>query len=279
MSQKIHQVQAAIVKNEKITPTVYYLELSIPGLAETLRPGQFLHLRIGTGVDPLLRRPLSVYSLVKKNNGRHNIAVVYKVVGKGTKLLAERSARETVDILGPLGNGFTVRNGPVILVAGGMGVAPMVFLAQALLRRNNRPGGPTAAFIGMNTKKELVGISDLKKLGCAVRVSTDDGSQGYKGYVSDLFDEYAGKLPANGPRPYVYACGPIPMLKEVSRIIRHYGLSGQVSLDEMMGCGIGACLGCVIKTNPVESGPQRAEYKRICKDGPVFDSNEIAWEG
>jgi 2-polyprenylphenol hydroxylase and related flavodoxin oxidoreductases len=159
MSTKIRQVEAEIVKNKKITPTVYYLELSIPGMADDLRPGQFLHLRIGTGVDPLLRRPLSVYSLVKKNK----VAIVYKVVGKGTRLLAEKQTRETVDVLGPLGNGFTVRNGPAILVAGGMGVAPMVFLAQALLRKRNKPGSATAAFIGMNTKKNWSVPPTLKK--------------------------------------------------------------------------------------------------------------------
>ncbi len=269
----LQDVKAKIVKNQKLTPSIYYLELEIPKLAGVLVPGQFLHIRLLGTTDPLLRRPLSVNKIVNKKN----VGIVYKVVGKGTYLLKEMAAGETVDVLGPLGNGFDLskiknRKGPVIFVAGGMGIAPFVYLAKYLSREKRK----ITAFVGMDTKAELVCIEELKKLGCNVKISTDDGSRGFKGYVSNMLEKYLSKPQARSPKPYIYACGPKPMLKALRDVGAKYDLEGQVSLDEMMGCGLGACLGCVVKTrNSAEEG---VVYKRICKDGPVFDIDEIIWE-
>jgi dihydroorotate dehydrogenase electron transfer subunit len=267
----MYQLQATVVKNKSVSPSVFYLELAIPGIAALLRPGQFLHIRIGTGVDPLLRRPLSVNRVVK-----NNVAILYKVVGKGTRILAEKCPGEKIDVLGPLGNGFSLKPDPAILMCGGMGIAPLVFAAESLrglLRKKTE--GDIIAFVGMNTKKELLEISTLKKLGCAVHIATDDGTQGYKGFVSELLEQYLSRCKALSPQLHVYACGPLPMLRALQGIAVRYGLSGQVSVDEMMGCGVGACLGCVIKTRAPDGA---AVYKRICKDGPVFDINEIFGE-
>ncbi len=275
----LYDLKAKIIKNKKLTPSIYYLELKIPKLAGKLIPGQFLHVRLLGTTDPLLRRPLSVNRIVNKNN----VGIVYKVVGKGTYLLKEMAVGETVDVLGPLGNGFDLskienNKGPVIFVAGGMGIAPFVFLAKYLRVKKRK----VIAFVGMDTKKELVVIDELKKLGCKVKVSTDDGSRGFKGYVSDMLEKYLAKPQTRIPKPYIYACGPKPMLKALRDVAASYNLKGQVSLDEMMGCGIGACLGCVVKTrNFTEQGAKDVKeivYKRICKDGPVFDINEIIWE-
>jgi len=266
----VYDVKAKIVRNEKISPSVYYLELDIPKIAGRFSPGQFLHMRIGTGVDPLLRRPFSVNRIIKRQN-KIFVGIIYKIVGKGTKILKETRAGERFDVLGPLGNGFNLKaaekaNQPVILVGGGMGIAPLFFLAKVLAKRTK-----PAVFIGTDTKKELVCRQDFKKLGCRVMISTDDGSCGFKGYVSELLQKYLSKPHPLNPNPYLYACGPLPMLKALKKISRKYNLDGQVSVDEMMGCGVGACLGCVIKVNC--NG--KMVNKRICKDGPVFGINEI----
>lgn len=269
----IYDLKAKIVKNKKLTPSIYYLELKIPKLAGKLIPGQFVHVRLLGTTDPLLRRPLSVNRIVNKNNA----GIVYKVVGKGTYLLKEMAVGETLDVLGPLGNGFDlsrIKNNkdPLIFVTGGMGIAPFVFLAKYLSNKKRK----ITAFVGTDTKAELVCIAELKTLGLDIKISTDDGSHGFKGYVSEMLKNYLANPHNLTPRPYVFACGPKPMLKALREVAATYGLEGEVSLDEMMGCGIGACLGCVVKTrNPDGQG---IVYKRICKDGPVFDINEIIWE-
>lgn len=274
----LQDVKAKIIKNEKLTPSVYYLELEVPTLVDLLIPGQFLHIRILGTTDPLLRRPFSVNRIVNKNN----VGIVYKVVGKGTYLLKEMAVGETVDVLGPLGNGFDLAllknsNDPVILVAGGMGIGPFVFLAKAISNKKRK----ITAIVGIDKKAELVCLDELKDLGCDVKISTDDGSCGFKGYATEMLEKYLSGLKTLNPKPYIYACGPKPMLKALREVAAIYGIQGQVSLDEMMGCGIGACLGCVVKTKtPAADDTKNKEtaYKRICKDGPVFDINEIIWE-
>jgi dihydroorotate dehydrogenase electron transfer subunit len=279
----LYDVKGKIVINKPITQSVNYLELSMPKIPAKLEPGHFLHIRLMHTNDPLLRRPLSVNRVVsRKIKGKvtNNVGIVYKIVGKGTSLLKEMAVGESVDVLGPLGNGFDL--GPVfknkqnaLLVSGGMGVAPLIFLAQFIKKKNKNI--KIEAFIGMDTKKELICLDDLKKLGCKINISTDDGSQGFKGYVSDMLEKYLFKQQSLNPAPYVYACGPKPMLKALQKTGEKFQIPGQVSLDEMMGCGIGACLGCVINTRDLEQ-PGRPVYKRICKDGPVFDINQIIWE-
>lgn len=268
----IRDLKARIINNKQISPSIYYLELNLPKMAGNICPGQFLHLRLLGTTDPLLRRPLSVNRIVNKNN----VGIIYKVVGKGTYLLKEMAKGETVDVLGPLGNGFNLKRGiknkgPLIFVAGGMGIAPFISLAKNLNVKKKK----VVAFIGTDTKAELVCIKELKKFGCEIKLSTDDGTVGYKGYVSDLLDNYLAKSRFKD-KPYIYACGPKPMLRALRDVSIKYDLEGQVSLDEMMGCGLGACLGCVVKTRNTKD--EAVVYKRICKDGPVFDIDEIIWE-
>lgn len=278
----LYDLKANIEINQQIAPSVYYLELAMPTIPAKLIPGHFLHIRLLGTTDPLLRRPLSVNRIIPrkvKNKVINNIGIIYKTVGKGTSLLKEMAVGEQVDVLGPLGNGFNLNclkpQQPIILISGGMGIAPLIFLTQNLNKSKQKR--QITAFLGMDTKKNLIQADVLKKLGCAIHVSTDDGSQGFKGYVSQLLEKYLSKPHTLNPSPYIFACGPKPMLKAVGIVANKFAIAGQVSLDEMMGCGIGACLGCVIKTrDPKDS--QQAVYKRICKDGPVFDINEILWE-
>ncbi|MFH1458970.1 MAG: dihydroorotate dehydrogenase electron transfer subunit [Candidatus Omnitrophota bacterium] len=275
----IKQTQANIITNKKISRSSFFLELNAPAIVRALKPGHFLHLRIGSGFDPLLRRPLSVNRILRKRNNQVNIGIIYKVVGKGTRILSAMKPGLSVDILGPLGNGFNLRCGlnktqPILLVSGGIGIAPLLYLAQSL-KKTQKCKNRINIFMGMDTKKELVCLDEFKRLKIATKISTDDGTCGYKGYVSHLVDRFLKNDKKSNSKPYIYACGPLAMVKALTKMAQKYNLQGQVSLDEMMGCGIGACLGCVVKTKDFKN---RIRYKRICKDGPVFDLNEIVWE-
>jgi len=272
----IYQKQSYIINNTKLSPGIFRIELDMPGLSRLLKPGQFVHLKINKAIDPLLRRPFSVFELVKKRNSNaHLVCVLYKVVGKGTRMLSEKKSGQKLDVLGPLGNGFDINaggslNNPIVLVAGGMGIAPLFYLAKELRQKIKKR--KMILFIGMQTKKELVAIDEFKRLGIEVEIATDDGSCGYKGYVSQLLENYLTGPQSLNPKPYIYACGPGPMLKRVSELSGKFSLGGQVSIDKMMGCGIGACLGCVVKMK------RGFGYKRVCKDGPVFGIDDILWE-
>ena len=251
------------------------LELIVPESFKSARPGQFLHIRIEDSCDPLLRRPLSIHDIEEDNQKKQWVCrIAYEIVGKGTMLLAEKKPLSQIDALGPLGNGFDLKKlqrlEKVYLVAGGMGVAPLYFLAKKLTQiRKINSGAETIVLIGAKTKNQLLREKAFKDLGCSIHLSTDDGSRGFKGKVTDLLKEILGKGEAHEPGA-LCACGPKPMLAAVAGIAHHAGLPAQVSLEEFMGCGLGACLGCVIRTT---SG-----FKRICHDGPVFDAQEIIWK-
>lgn len=278
----MYQTLSKIAYNKEIAPGHFKIALSAPLIAKKAKPGQFVHVLIGG--DTLLRRPFSVHrvkglgSRVESNKEKDLIEILYKVVGKGTEILTKKRAGENLDIIGPLGNGFFLPPKPYtlnpVLVAGGMGVAPLVFLAEKLLQPTAHPSTllgtsspkPTA-LIGARYKNSLVCVNELKKLGCEVKISTDDGSAGHKGFVSELLKK---ELKAHSSQPIaLYACGPSPMLKEIARICKESKIDCQVSLEEKMACGVGACLGCAVMT--------KDGYKMACKDGPVFNAEEIIW--
>ncbi len=266
----IEHQDAVVRKNCEIAPGIFHLELECPEVFSRIMPGQFIHVRVNSSLDPLLRRPFSISSLTAEKNA----VVLYKVVGKGTRLLTEKCAGEKVDLLGPLGNGFDLEAASdadsIVLVAGGMGAAPLTLLAETIAGKrwfsqnmNVLAGAPNTA--------ELTIAAGLRKIGKEISLATDDGSAGHHGYVTDLYEKFLNEN--SGKKIFVYACGPVPMLKKVS-LMSPDNVSGQVSLDEMMGCGIGACLGCVIKTREAD----KLVYKRVCKDGPVFGLRGIHWE-
>jgi len=258
---KNFQLSARILSQKKIAGNYWHCELAAPLIAKNAWPGQFINIRVNDTYDPLLRRPLSIHGV----NGAR-IKILYKVVGKATEILARKKKGELLDIIGPLGNGFAcgkrkTENGKQILVAGGMGVAPLVFLAGRLRKTTLQ------VLIGARTKEELLCVNDFRKAGCPVSIATDDGSAGFKGRVSDLLKQL---LQESQSRPQtIYACGPRPMLKAVADIANERGIPGQLSLEEHMSCGIGACLGCVVET--------KGGLKRVCKEGPVFAAKELAW--
>jgi len=255
---------APVIERAEVAPGVHRLVFAAPEIARTAQPGQFVHLRIGPGHDPLLRRPFGIYDA---DRAAGTVAVLFQVVGRGTALLARVHPGAVLDVLGPLGRGFTVPapGAPVAVVAGGRGVAPL----GVLLRRLAAAGVKGSLFQGARTAALLVGAEEGFS-GIKRRVATDDGSAGHRGSVVDLFTAsvFAGYRYA-----YVYAAGPFPMLRALAGRMREYGLDGEVSLEERMACGLGACLCCsaVVRS---ESG---LKYARVCADGPVFPVGEVSW--
>jgi len=257
-------IKAKILSNKEIAPGYFRMALDASYIARYAKPGQFVQVRCSEGLEPLLRRPFSIHRIP-------SIEILYEVVGRATGILSEKHAGEFVDVLGPLGNGFTlprkteygIRN--TVLIAGGIGIAPLVFLAEKLAKKRIK----TTVLIGAKTKKQILCEKDLKKIGTEVHIATDDGSHGCKGFVSELFQKVL-RATSNEQRTTIYACGPTPMLKCIADICKKQKIECQVSLEEMMACGIGACLGCAVK---VKGGG----HKLACKDGPVFSAGEIIW--
>jgi len=236
-----------IVSNTALTDSVYKMVLSGDTSAITA-PGQFVNIQLS---GKFLRRPISVCDY-----NDTTLTIIYKVVGKGTEAMSTMEAGEKLDILTGLGNGYDLSlSGDLpVLIGGGVGVPPMYNLAKKLIAQ----GKSVSVILGFNTKSEIFYEEEFKNLGCTVTVTTVDGSYGVKGFVTNA-------LPEN--YTYFYTCGPEPMLKAVYRASN---TSGQMSFEERMGCGFGACMGCSCKT--------LTGYKRICKEGPVMQKEEILWE-
>ncbi len=235
-----------IVSNERIAERIY--RMTLRGETEGIRPGQFVEIAVP---DCYLRRPISVCDI----NG-DIMTLVYKVVGKGTAILTQMHAGETLDILAGLGNGYDLSKAgdEVLLVGGGVGVPPLVYAAKELRKQGKR----VRVVMGFNTRSEVFAEQVFEEMGCRVEVCTMDGSYGTRGVVTDL-------LSAN--EPYYYACGPLPMLKALMAKI---GTNGEVSMEERMGCGVGICVGCSIET--------KDGIKRVCKEGPEFNAGELKIE-
>lgn len=242
-----------IINNKQIADGYWLLTFYSPEISKNCIPGQFVHIHCGLGT--FLRRPFSIAG-VQKNS----IEIIYKIIGKGTKLLSLKKSGEEVDVLGPLGNGFSIkRNKYPVLVAGGCGIAALRFLAQKLRNKGK-------IIYGTKNKSELIELSNYKRLDWEIEIATEDGSKGYKGFATELLERELLIRCSD----IVYACGPSAMLKKVAEIAKTRNISCQISLEENLACGVGACRGCSIKT---VNG-----YKRVCADGPVFNSEEISWE-
>lgn len=236
---------------------IYVLSFTSAAMSRTIRPGQFLNLRIEEGCEPLLRRPFSAYRLEGTS-----IEIVFQVVGRGTAALRRKMPGEMLDVLGPLGKPFTTSDPGYdtgVLIGGGLGVAPLPLLTSALKER----GKPFVTFLGARSAAGLV-TDHLENLNTA----TDDGSKGFHGSVVGLAAEFLHRHPV--ARPKIFACGPMPMLRAVASFARASDIPCEVSLEGPMGCGIGICQGC-----PVElAGPEKM-YALMCKDGPAFDIRTI----
>ena len=254
------QNQWKVTANEKLCPRFYRLSLDAKSLARKIQPGQFVHIRVHDSLEPFFRRPFSVYRAKK------DVEIFYEVVGPGTAILAKKKRGDVLDVLGPLGNPFQLPpegTKHVVMIAGGIGVAPFLILSDTLKKNKNLK---LLLFYGGRTKGHVYPMKEFKANGCAVYVATDDGSVGVKGRVSKLFS----KIPFDPQTTFLYTCGPSPMMKAVQEFAFKNHLRGQAACEEVMACALGACLGCSIHTT---SG-----YKTVCYDGPVFDLQEVVFE-
>ena len=240
------QMILKVTDNIPIAENVWKMDLASPELEEQ-KPGQFVNIRLD---GQFLRRPISVCE-----SGPGALTIIYKVVGRGTEQLSRIRKRETLDVLTGLGNGYDLSKAGdrPLLLGGGVGVPPLAMLARKLREQ----GKEVTAVLGFNTKAEVFGEIAFEIIGCRIVITTADGSYGVKGFVTDAMPENYS---------YFYTCGPEPMLKAV---YRKTVTSGQFSFEERMGCGFGACMGCSCKTV--------TGYKRICREGPVLEKEEILW--
>jgi dihydroorotate dehydrogenase electron transfer subunit len=267
-------VTASIARHRRINPDHFLLTLEAPAVARAARPGQFVMLQAGAARDPLLRRPMSVCRIAPGRRGR--LDILYKVVGEGTRLLSRQPAGGSLGLHGPLGNGFALpkkaRGAPPprpIFVAGGIGVAIFPFVAAALKARRL----PALLLFGARRKNDLVGLDLFRGLGVTARVATEDGSAGERGYVTRLV-EAALDDPAARAAAHLYVCGPTPMMRAVAALALAAGVPCDLALEAHMPCGIGVCLGCVVRCRPDARGPV---FRRVCTEGPVFEAAQVAW--
>ncbi len=252
-----------IVENVMIAPDMYKMAFLSEHIAFNAHPGQFVHIKVPCDNSLLMRRPISIHDVHPQTGV---VEIAYKVVGRGTRILSRMNAGQVIDVLGPLGQGFTISRGikSAFVIGGGCGIAPLKFLA----RRLKEEGIAVTALLGFREREAVYGLSDFEEFSNRLLVTTDDGSLGRKGLVTQLLEE---ELKEQLP-DVMFTCGPVPMLKVVQRLAREYSVPCQMSLEERMGCGIGGCLvcSCAIRTPNGDF-----EYKRVCKDGPVFWSREV----
>jgi dihydroorotate dehydrogenase electron transfer subunit len=240
------------------------LSIKSPIIAECASPGQFIMVRVSSQDYPLLRRPLSIHDRKLDTMG-----IFFQVSGSGTALLSQKAESDSLNILGPFGQGFSLegdlQDKKVALIGGGRGVAPLYFLAQELRQR----GAEVAVYYGGKTRSDLPLKEKFLENEIPVFCSTDDGSFGFHGLVTELFETETEKKPFK----FIYACGPEAMLRKAGQLCRQKNIPAEFSLESMMGCGFGACWGCVTKIKD-ERG---SEWKKTCKDGPVFPAENIVW--
>lgn len=261
-----------ITSNKKISPTSWEMKLTCPEIVQEAKPGQFVMVRIGNDIDAFLRRPLSIHDI--KNSS--SLELLYKVVGRGTEIMRGLKKGDNIDILGPLGKGFEISNAPesAILIAGGIGVAPLGFLLRSLRKRGLKKENIYFLY-GAKTRSEILFLSLIKDLGAKILIATEDGSLGKKGMINGQLEKLLKTLTKKKNETSIFASGPNNMLKVVSSIAEEFSIPCQISLEANMACGFGVCLGCAVKIKNNDNG---SRYKMVCKDGPVFEAGEIVWQ-
>ncbi len=254
----ISQVRARVISSSEVMPDVYLIWLESPGIASLAQPGQFV--MVGCGPESLLRRPLSIH---RTSADKARLALMFAVVGKGTDWLAQRQAGDKVDLLGPLGNGFTIQPATrnVLLIAGGIGIAPLCFLAQEAKKQ----GSSVTLLLGAATSAQLC-PDKLLPDDTECITATEDGTAGRKGMITECLPELSSRA------DQVFACGPTAMYRAMA--LKRQELPGtkpvQISLEVRMACGLGVCYGCAVKT--------KKGLKQVCQDGPVFELDDILWD-
>ncbi|WP_231036224.1 dihydroorotate dehydrogenase electron transfer subunit [Pectinatus sottacetonis] len=244
-----------VVNNKQISNGIYHMAVHAPQIAEAAQPGQFLHVKKPDGAN-FLRRPLGVAD-VDKSQG--TVGIMYRILGKGTTEFSRMAAGDELSIVGPIGNGFVLKDGQPLIVGGGMGMAPLIYLADML--KDKKP----IVLIGGRNKDEIFWQEYMKKFTDRIYVTTDDGSAGVKGFTTTLLPQLLQKNVVDD----IYTCGPDIMMRGIAKIAYEYGKTCQVSLEKRMACGIGVCLGCTFP------GKQSGRRRKVCTEGPVFPAEEV----
>ncbi|MBI3836588.1 MAG: dihydroorotate dehydrogenase electron transfer subunit [Planctomycetia bacterium] len=276
------QERVTVLENVRVARDTFRVRFHCPQIARRIVPGQFVMVRLADYNDPLLGRPLALYDTILANGdggAAVGIDIVYLVLGKMTSQLAQFAPGGQLDVWGPLGNGFAPPSAEhLIMVAGGIGQTPFLALAREAL--GQRPYGDPPRSVaraprvtlcyGAGSKDYLAGVDDFERLGVEVCLSTDDGSAGHHGLVTDLVDQVI----ARSPRGRVVCCGPERMMEAVAKTTHAAGIGCEVSLETPMACGIGICFSCVARVRDEDGG---WDYRRTCVEGPVFDAERIEW--
>ncbi len=266
----IYQEKARIIKNMEVAKNIWEMSMSSPKLASAAYAGQFLMLRVRDELSPLLRRPFS-FSTIDSSSGMFSI--LYKVIGHGTRIMTSLKPNDTVDVLGPLGRGFRLppeNARKVWLLAGGIGIAPF-FELLTYIKKTKRDLELTL-FYGATTANELVKSDFFEDNSCLLNVCTDDGTYGFHGFITGAMEKTCS---STGNPDYFYSCGPNPMQQKIIKWAKDTGISGQVSMETAMACGMGVCLGCSLPETFLEAKQSATEkYLRVCREGPVFTIGE-----
>ncbi|HUQ87790.1 MAG TPA: dihydroorotate dehydrogenase electron transfer subunit [Vicinamibacterales bacterium] len=265
-------IDATVIENHRLSRDYSVLSLAAPEVGRRTLPGQFVMVKPAGVTDPLLRRPFSVFEVLRDSAGDvTGVSILNKRAGRSTKKLYELEPGDVVSCLGPLGMPFKPVAAPVEawMVAGGVGLAPFATLAESLARTKT----PTTLFYGARTAEELFYLDFFEELGITLVLTTEDGGRGVRGRVTGPLEAALKTIGSAGAM--IYACGPEPMLEAVAKLCARYNQSCQVSVERVMGCGLGGCYSCVV---PVKHGNEEANFVRSCISGPVFDGAELVWE-
>jgi dihydroorotate dehydrogenase electron transfer subunit len=261
----IADFRCEVVQNQSVAPSIYRIRFHQPLLANQVQPGQFINVRVHQSAVPLLRRPFSIH---RSNPAEGWFEILFDIRGKGTKILAESLPGQFFSILGPLGNFFEI---PVQLkkakiVAGGIGIAPMLLLAETLQKKAIE----TECYYGVREASQFCCLDDFKAAGAVLKLATEDGSLDFKGYITNLLRWEFQRQAFLAPETILFACGPPAMLRAVQNFSLEKGIPAQLSLEAMMGCGFGVCVGCAV---PVRN--ENNQYHLVCQNGPVFKAEEV----
>ena len=263
-------INAAVISNVRLSEDYNVLTLAAPAIGEQTRPGQFVMVKAALPADSLLRRPFSVFEVIRDQSGVTAISIFNKRAGRNTRALYELEPGERVACLGPLGKSFSPTPHEAWMVAGGVGLAPFATLAESLAKSRIK----TTLFYGARRSSELFYLDFFEKLDVTLVLSTEDGSRGVRGRVTAALETALMSVPARD-RVMIYGCGPEPMLEAVAKLAIKYRQPSEVSVERVMGCGLGGCYSCVV---PVKNGDGRPHFVRSCLAGPVFDGSELVWD-
>lgn len=258
------QILAKLIEKKQLTKDIFHFKVKADEIVKQSKPGNFIEIRVTDQTEPFLRRPISIYNLDKEKG---ILEFIFQVKGKGTEILAQKNEGENIDIIGPLGFGtFKLENYTnIAVIGGGIGIFPLYELAKQA--KNNLIKVNT--YLGFRNKEYVILEEEFKKVSDNLVITTDDGSYKEKGFAIDFLSEDI----KNNKIDCIYACGPLPMLKAIKKLAEEKEIDCQISLEEKMGCGLGVCLGCAVKT--AKSPADAPEYYHVCKGGPVFQAKDV----